>query len=63
MKDEKNISNRLRALAAEMIHLGVDMAYYGGFAELATHGGELASAGHIVNGWAQGIYIEEQCRP
>jgi len=50
------IVNRLRELSEQMIQLGTEMDYYGGFnAEIAEKGKELAGAGMIANGWADEI--------
>jgi hypothetical protein len=49
------IAARLRKLATEMDDIAVDMDYYGGLAEWAQHGREIAGAGKIARGWAEEI--------
>ena len=47
---------RLRELSEQMIQLGADMDYYGGFnAEIAEKGGNLVGAGLIAAEWADEI--------
>lgn len=51
-----DIVNRLRELSEQMIQLGTEMDYFGGFnAEIAEKGKELAGAGMIAKGWADDI--------
>jgi hypothetical protein len=50
-----DISARLRSLADEMDNIAVAMDYYGGFAEWAQHGREIAGAGAIARQWADEI--------
>ncbi|HQU90279.1 MAG TPA: hypothetical protein PLC58_16990 [Denitromonas sp.] len=49
------IAARLRALAAEMDDIAVAMDYYGGLAEWAQHGREIAGAGAIARQWGDEI--------
>lgn len=49
------IAARLRRLADEMDDMAVMMDYYGGFAEWAQHGREIAGAGDIARQWADEI--------
>jgi hypothetical protein len=49
------IAARLRKLADEMDDISVDMDYYGGLAEWAQHGREIAGAGKIALEWADEI--------
>ncbi len=43
-------------VAQEMINLGSQMDYFGGFdAEIATHGREMVGAGMIAQQWAEEI--------
>jgi hypothetical protein len=50
------IANRLRALSAEMITLGTEMDYYGGFDDsMGDHGREMVCAGVITHEWAEEI--------
>lgn len=49
------IAARLRKLADEMDDISVDMDYYGGLAEWAQHGREIAGAGKIAREWADEI--------
>lgn len=49
------IAARLRKLADEMDDVSVDMDYYGGLAEWAQHGREIAGAGKIAREWAEEI--------
>lgn len=46
------IAARLRRLADEMDAIAVAMDYYGGFAEWAQHGREIAGAGAVARQWA-----------
>ena len=51
-----DIVNRLRELSEQMIQLGTEMDYFGGFnAEIAEKGKELAGAGMIAKTWADDI--------
>jgi len=59
MTDLQKIANRLRAVASEMIDLGLDMNYSGGFSDLAVHGVELMEGGAVVNSWVEGIGEEQ----
>lgn len=52
---KSEIATRLRKLAAEMDELAVAMDYYGGFADWAKHGREIAGAGSIARQWADEI--------
>lgn len=54
------IAAELRALATEMIRIGVAMDYLGGFNPIGDHGRELLRAGEIARGWAAGIEAEEE---
>lgn len=54
---KKQIALRLRQLANKMEKLGVEMDYYGGFAEWSKHGGEMVGAANIARKWA--IEIEK----
>lgn len=49
------IAARLLSLANEMDEMAVMMDYYGGFAEWAQHGREIAGAGNIARQWAYEI--------
>lgn len=49
------IAARLRVLADEMDDIAAAMDYYGGFAEWAQHGREIAGAGNIARQWAAEI--------
>jgi len=49
------IAEKLRRLANEMDEIAVIMDYYGGFAEWAQHGRELAGGGNIARQWADEI--------
>lgn len=49
------IAARLRRLADEMDDLAVTLDYYGGLAEWARHGREIAGAGAIARQWAAAI--------
>lgn len=51
-KSPQSIAKRLRALSTEMMSIAIDMDYYGGMAEWAKHGVELAGAAHIAQEWA-----------
>jgi hypothetical protein len=53
-----SIVERLRKLSAEMIDLGAEMDYFGGFGEIAGHGRDLVGAGHCAQTWADGIMQE-----
>lgn len=55
---QTEIATRLRALAVEMDDIAVAMDYYGGFAEWAKHGREIAGAGGIARQWADEIEAE-----
>jgi hypothetical protein len=55
----RSIVERLRKLSAEMIDLGAEMDYFGGFGEIAGHGRDLVGAGHCAQSWADGI--ERDC--
>lgn len=52
------IAARLRRLADEMDAIAGAMDYYGGFAEWARHGREIAGAGAIARGWAVEIEVD-----
>jgi len=54
------ISEKLRRLANEMDEISVLMDYYGGFAEWAVHGREMAGAGKIARQWADEIEADEK---
>ena len=49
------IAVRLRKLADEMDDISLCMDYYGGLAEWAQHGREIAGAGKIAREWADEI--------
>ena len=49
------IAARLRALANATETVAAEMDYYGGFAEWARHGREIAGAGAIFRQWADEI--------
>lgn len=49
------IAKRLRALAEGMEQVAAEMDYFGGFAEWAKHGREIAGAGAIARQWAEEI--------
>ena len=53
------IAARLVRMAAEMESIGVAMDYYGGLAEWARHGKELAGAANICREWAFELGIAE----
>jgi hypothetical protein len=59
MKGKLEIAKRLRVLADEMDQLSVDMDYYGGLANWAMHGREMAGAGRIAREWADNIERDE----
>ena len=50
-----NIAKRLRELADTASAIAVDMDYYGGMAEWATHGRELADTALQLRQWADEI--------
>lgn len=52
------IAERLHQLSKTMLDIATDMDYYGGLAEWAQHGKELAGASGIVMGWAKAIADE-----
>jgi len=48
--------SELRRVSGEMINLGANMDYFGGFyAEIAAHGREMLGAGMIAQHWAEEI--------
>lgn len=49
------IADWLLSLAEEMDAISIVMDYYGGFAEWAKHGREIAGAGAIARQWADEI--------
>lgn len=49
------IAQRLRNLADDMTEVATLMDYYGGLAEWAVHGTELAGAAHVARQWADCI--------
>lgn len=51
----QDIPLRLRQLSAEMLDLGIDMEYLGGWGEIAAHGIELQGSACIARSWADGI--------
>jgi hypothetical protein len=53
-----SIVKRLRKLSAEMIDLGGEMDYFGGFGEIAGYGRDLVGAGRCAQTWADGIMQE-----
>lgn len=59
---KKQIAKRLRTLANRMTDVATDMDYYGGFAEWALHGKELANAANIARQWADEIDAERLIR-
>jgi hypothetical protein len=50
-----SIVERLRKLAAEMIDLGAEMEYFGGFNAIAEHGRELVGAAGCVQHGQMGL--------
>lgn len=52
---KSEIAQRLRILADEMDDIAVCMDYFGGLAEWARHGREIAGAGWIARQWADEI--------
>ncbi len=52
---QRTIAHRLRRVACDMEEIAVLMDYYGGRAEWARHGVELAGAAHMARGWADAI--------
>lgn len=54
---QAEIAAALRRLAAGMDDVAVAMDYYGGFAEWAKHGREIAGAGAIARQWAAEIEV------
>ena len=55
-----DIVNRLRELSEQMIQLGTEMDYFGGFnAEIAEKGKELVGVGIIAKTWADDIEGKE----
>lgn len=53
------IAAELRALATEMLRIGMAMEYWGGLNPMGDHGRELLRAGEIARGWAAAIEVEE----
>ena len=51
----EDIARRLVGLAEEMDSVAVAMDFYGGFAEWAQYGREIAGAGRIARQWAEEI--------
>lgn len=51
----ETIAMKLRVLANAMDEVAAEIDYYGGFAEWAKHGREMAGAGNIVRQWANEI--------
>lgn len=56
---KKHLAINLRQLANKMIKLGVQMDYYGGFAEYSKHGAEMVGAATLVKEWAMEIEKDE----
>ena len=56
----REIARRLVELAEEMDSLATAMDYYGGFAEWAKHGREIAGAGNLARQWAEEILSTER---
>ncbi|TXH53679.1 MAG: hypothetical protein E6Q97_12605 [Desulfurellales bacterium] len=54
-KPRDQLASRLRQLSKDMLEIAVDMDYFGGMAEWAKHGAELAGAAHIARTWADEI--------
>ena len=53
---KQELATELRRVAQEMINLGANMDYYGGFDdEIARHGREMVGAGMIAQRWAEEI--------
>lgn len=52
------IAYRLRWLSKHMIDIAASIDYYGGMAEWAAHGVQMAGAAHIANQWADEIEQE-----
>lgn len=50
-----SIADRLDALSEQMLNIGAEMAYFGGFEEMAKHGKELVGAAACTKSWADGI--------
>lgn len=50
------LAAEIRRVAQEMINLGAQMDYFGGFhSEIAAHGREMLGAGMIAQQWAEEI--------
>ena len=62
MTTKADMAKRLRKLSDEMLNVAAELDYFGGFAEFAKHGKELAGAGSIVQEWATEMLVsgEEQ---
>ena len=50
---------RLKRISNEMLQIGEDMDYYGGFGEIGQHGREMISASQLALDWARGIERDE----
>lgn len=55
MMTKAEMIERLERLSEEMKDLGAAVDYYGGMADWAGHGAELAGAGHTVESWVIGL--------
>lgn len=51
----QRIVRRLKRLSNEMLQVGEDMDYYGGFGEIGQHGREMISASQLALDWARNI--------
>jgi len=54
-KTKQEIAKQLRWLSKHMLDIATSMDYYGGLAEWAQHGAELAGAAGIAEQWADEI--------
>jgi hypothetical protein len=55
MASKTEITDRLKALQAEMSEVGILMEYYGGLSEVAQHGKELYGAAMMMKTWIEGM--------
>jgi hypothetical protein len=53
------IAGNLRWLSEHMLDIANNMAFYGGFSDMAQHGAELAGAGALAKQWAEAIEAED----
>jgi hypothetical protein len=54
-----DLARKLRRLSKQMIALGAEMDYHGGFdGRISQHGREMAEAGRLVREWVEGIENE-----